>query len=747
MRKPLITILSIVFFLSGLAALIYQVAWQRLLTVYYGVGAISFTLIVSVYMAGLGFGALLGGSLAERVQQKIRLYFWVELFIGIFGLISIYFLTFLGRHTAGASYVLSFLYMTLFLLVPTVLMGMTLPLLTKIFNQVVKNFLETVSFLYFINTLGAAVGSVLASYLLVTFFGLDGAIYFAVFVNFLLAILIFVALRFAESPMEGGTNLNQGTKPSSEYLLGQWVYFLVFLTGFIAIAYEIVWFRVTGFLTKDSPYGFSSALSIYLLGIALGSLWINSFLRRHPRINKRSLFFKFQFLIGLYVAVIFCLYYYRTLSTPFAVLTEASFRQDLHPLVINFAGLRSLTFPTSFLFFFVVFDVFLWPLFFFFIPTFFMGASFPLVSSLAVKESHREGSTIGKVYFFNIVGNILGGIFTGFFFLPFWGTENTLCVLLSLGILFGLFGIKFKKRSPFSALKLFIVLGVLLTSILFFPKKGNLYSMMHVVPDKATAQAYLEEGVEGVVGTFKRGEIVYNYIHGTSHGGRPGDPFIFQAMEALSFSKEVKNVLIIGYGTGATCETVLKSKDVQSITLVELNRTLIKNLRKLPEIDEMLSDPRINLIFDDGRRFLLRHQDEFDVVMVDALRTTSAYSNNLYSQEFLALVKDHLSPRGIFLMWSDEHRVTLATLAYTFDYVRLYGTFCLSSNQPFIYNGARHLELIKSFPQKIEIFANLGKSKSYKFLGELHERIPRPRYLITDLKPFCEYYLGRFRFQ
>jgi predicted membrane-bound spermidine synthase len=292
----IVRLLSAIFFFSGFAALVYQVVWQRLLTVYYGVGAISTTLIVSVYMLGLGVGALAGGVLADRVRRRIGLYAVVELAIALFGLISLWLLEFLGVRTAGSPYALALVYVAAFFCVPTFLMGATLPILTKIFNQSIRDFLSTVSTLYFLNTIGAALGALLGSYLLISFFGLDLALYVAVATNFTLAGLIFYARSISsESPV--GAMGDEPVDPAAGSL-GRAAFVVVFLTGFLAIGYEIVWFRVIEILTKNSPYSFSTVLATYLLGIALGSYLIRRWWRRLAGIHKKDRFFALQFAIG-----------------------------------------------------------------------------------------------------------------------------------------------------------------------------------------------------------------------------------------------------------------------------------------------------------------------------------------------------------------------------------------------------------------------------------------------------------------
>ncbi|MDP8228134.1 MAG: fused MFS/spermidine synthase, partial [Candidatus Electryoneaceae bacterium] len=418
--KKIISILTWIFLASGFSSLIYQVVWQRILTMHYGVGAISMTLIVSIYMFGLGLGALLGGYLAERVKNRIIFYFFVELLIGCFGAISLPLLNLLGQYTSGSSYTFAAIYMLLFLAFPTLLMGITLPLLTKIFNAYLKDFLYSVSFLYFINTLGAAFGAIFASYFIISFFGLDTGIAFAVVINLVLACLIFLIHRSQNEPST--PIIRTAAQKIDSTPIYRKAYYFVFITGFLAIGYEIIWFRIVGIFVKGSPYVFSSVLFIYLLGIAAGSFLMNRIIQKH-QVDRKNLFYILQFSIGAIALVTFLGYYYLTEFTFLDVFTRTSFRNLVHPSFPAFDTLKG--FLTSL---YLLFDVFFWTAFFVFIPTVLMGASFPLISSIALKRPDREGATIGKIYFFNITGNVFGGLITGFFLLPIFSSEITILI-------------------------------------------------------------------------------------------------------------------------------------------------------------------------------------------------------------------------------------------------------------------------------------------------------------------------------
>ncbi len=511
--KLVARLIAVIFFFSGVSALIYQVAWQRLLTVYYGVGPVSIVLVVTVYMIGLGFGALFGGFLSERLRRLVLLYCLVELVIGLFGIISPGFLDLLGRHTAGGSYELTFIASFGFLFVPTFLMGMTLPVLTKLLSRAIDDFFGAVSFLYFANTIGAAFGALLASYVIISFFGLLSAVYFAAAINLSIAAAILLILRFARGTMPARES--QGLTESSPGL-GVLAYPIAVITGFLAIGYEITWFRIIGQLTKDSPYAFSSVLAVYLTGVAVGSYGISRLLRGNRSINRRSLFFALQFLIGVAVALSVLVYYYLTSGSAFGSLSRASFLLDVHPAWD--AGQGS---GFSLLSIFLMFDVFIWSALFVLIPTVLMGASFPLISFLAPRSGEQEGKTVGRIYFFTIVGNALGGLLTGLFIIPRLGTELTLELFCAIGLAFGLGAGKLREGHTATWRARALVVGAIAAAgAVVFPRQGQFYEMLYTTLAFPRGEFLYNEGVDGVVVSYLPGNELHTFINGQAHGGR-----------------------------------------------------------------------------------------------------------------------------------------------------------------------------------------------------------------------------------
>jgi spermidine synthase len=733
-----------VFLVSGLAGLIYQVAWQRLLTVHLGVGAISIALTVSVYMFGLGLGSLLGGRLAGRFKNPVALYALLEFTLGIVGLASFPAIQALGRFTAGAAPAVSFLCLFAFLSLPTLLMGMTLPLVTSIFAGLSRGFVYSVSHLYFCNTLGAAVGAVLTGYVLVSLLGLDGCIYLAAGINLFLAAAILRSRRAARTSMR---LVNEGDpEPEAGHGWGYWAYLLVFVTGFVAIGFEIIGYRVIGVLVKDSPYAFSSVLSVYLLGIACGSLATRR-LAPASTARRRDLFLGIQFFMGLTVLLTFTGYFYLCHLPPLRALNRLSFTAELHPSPALFTeGLGMHSMGDAFL----LLDVFFWPFVFLFVPALFMGASFPLISSLAPRRTGGEGRAVGTTFFYGVLGNVSGGLLTGLVLLPAAGTERTLLIFGLAGTLFGMARFSQQVSSlgvapPIPPLyRRAAVLVLCAAFIAIFPAPGEFYAALHIPPFPPES-VHFEEGLDAVVLTYEKGDRLRNYINGQGHGYRPGPVFIAEAVAGLSHTPSPEEVLVIGFGAGSIAEASLSCTEVRQVTVIELCRSVVRNLRKSAVCAAILDDERVWLVVDDGRRFLARTDKRFDLILMDPSRTTSAYSNNLHSRQFFALAGQHLTPGGILMVGGlDDYRTIARTLLEEYEYVRAYPNFCLASSAPLHQNRLRFDRLLHSLSADLQ--AAIRELDWEALEGPPLRRQTAGYPVNEDRRPVSEYYLGlRFR--
>src|SRR3990172_2833341 len=196
-QQPIILALFTgLFLISGAAGLVYQIVWERLLELFFGVTMVSVTLIVGAFMAGLGLGSLAGGRLARQVKNTLQTYGLLELGIAAFGLVSQPLIFWIGQKTAGSPYALVFLISFAILLIPTTLMGMTLPLLAQSFVHRVETSGSVIGILYGINTLGAAFGTVLAGYVLIGAYGFDGTTTIAVAMNSIVGLCAVLLARW-----------------------------------------------------------------------------------------------------------------------------------------------------------------------------------------------------------------------------------------------------------------------------------------------------------------------------------------------------------------------------------------------------------------------------------------------------------------------------------------------------------------------------------------------------------------------
>lgn len=712
---------SVAFFLSGVSALLFQVAWQRLLTVCFGIGCDSITTIVSLYMFGLGIGGLCGGIFAKKLRHPLLAYIGSEFVIGILGIFS--------THVLLAPDV-SPLLICAFLAVPTFLMGLTLPFLVEHLSRISRNYLASVSMLYCANTLGAAVGAILGAYVLISFGGLDTAIYFASGVNFALALLVLIVLKVFKSPVQFQYFEVDDPEIISDGL-GKVAYLAAFMAGFLAIAYEIIWFRTNEILVKASPYAFATTLGLYLFGLSVGSFALNKFFSKQ-KINRLNLFLMLQSGISLYVLASY-MFLYLGHDSFFKSLIAQSFGTILHPPVTIDVGNAISIFGSL--------DFILWPAYFILPPTILMGAAFPLVSSLAIGKSNNSSRAIGLTYFFNVMGNVAGGIIAGLFFLDMFGAATTILILSALSLPFMILWIQSFRELKSRALGFSILVIVLIMVGVRFPRSSDFIASLHVKPDKA-CRVFVQEGRDATVVTFERENQIWNYINGLPHGGRLNytHGYYARAIEGLSYSQHADKVLIIGYGTGAIVEAVLRCPEVKEVTVVELSKSVMQNLKKVSLFQNLLNDSRLKIVIEDGRRYLQETDTKYDAIMMDPVRSTTAYSNNIYSREFFLLAKDHLNSGGTIMVWLDNKLELPRTIASVFENVRLYWASCVASKEPLVENKDRRAKIMHTFSSQDQ--EEIAKAEGYSCDRAFIQHYTQGHGLIRDLKPRTEYYLG-----
>ena len=386
MNINLKNVILFLFFISGISAIVYQVVWQRYLTFSFGSDTLSTTIIVSIFMLGLGLGSYLGGKISDGLDdlQRLRLYIGIEVLIAIFGVLSSYFLyDVLYQRFSMESLTVTVLTSFVFLLPPTIAMGSTLPLLSKLFETSLKEVKINTYFLYALNTFGAAFGAFIPFFIIVPRLGFDALIYFAALLNLICVLVIFAIYAFykrADNRVEAKNYHEEEGDTENAAADLNW-YLLFGVSGFIALSLEMVWFRTLHIMLKGNSFTFAILLSIYIGGIAIGSMIGILYLKKIK--NPTQLFFRLQSFIVLYTLFSYVFLFYALINADFLNLINRylySYEKDSsYRMILLTAGLST---------FFVA------------LPTVLMGISFVSLQEASNKSIAFFGKRLGTLLFF-----------------------------------------------------------------------------------------------------------------------------------------------------------------------------------------------------------------------------------------------------------------------------------------------------------------------------------------------------------
>jgi spermidine synthase len=642
-------VICTIFFFSGFPALIYQLVWQRSLFAIYGINVESVTVVVTAFMLGLGLGSLAGGAISRlRRIPLLTVFGVVELGIGAYGYFSLEIFDAVGKATLGAGVWVTGLLTFGLVLVPTLLMGATLPILVSHLVRHTGNVGRAVGLLYFVNTLGSAAACFAVALFIMRAFGMHGAVSLAALLNMLVAGGAFLAgaRRKAPPPTESAEAAAAGFS-RKRFLLAA---VLVGLTGFISLSYEIVWFRVHSFTTGGHAIAFAAVLGSFLLGIALGSLFARRFCTTD--VKGRGL----RALAGFALAATLVSFLVAPLSSWLATFLPYPF---MLPLVTLAAGL--------------------------------LGATFPLICHYGVAPDARAGAGMSYLYLASIIGSASGSLVTGFVLLDVLSLHWTSVLLSLLGLLLA-GGLVFLADTPRSA-RLRYLGTVAVSALLVVAVSGWLFDglwhrlQFHEKTGEEQPFAHVLENRHGVVTVTEDRRIfgggIYDGVF--SHDLVRDRNMIVRPFAVAAFTESPREVLMIGLSSGSWAQVVVNLPGVERLTVIEINPGYIELIEREPSVKSLLANPKVVIEIDDGRRWLNRNPDrKFDLVVMNTTFHWRGHATNLLSAEFLQLLRGHLTPGGMAIYNTTDSDRVQRTACEVFPHVVRIINNVLVSDSPLV---------------------------------------------------------------
>ena len=744
-RFLLLPVLSGLLLLSGLSALIYQVLWLRLLSLTFGVTVYAASTVLMSFMAGLAAGSAVAGRVADRTRHPLRMFGVVELLIGLCAVCTPVALNAVHHlhdeifrrlpEAMAVATVFRFLLSFAVLIVPTALMGATLPLAMKSSLTRRDRLGTRVSLLYATNTAGAIAGALATGFYLIPQVGLTRSFLLAASIN---AIVGITAIAYSYLGDHGAVSRAQASavtvvqpatlalSPSARYV----VLAVFAVSGFASLALEVIWFRVLVVFAGPTSYAFTLMLAAVLAGIALGGFLIAPLMRLH--LNWLLVLAGLQVGAAL-VAVRSFSSLRRQPRTPewLRSLAEWPSMDLILPAALSTAAA---ILPTAI----------------------FFGLAFPVGLRLWAGgdgDERRTAERIGLFYSINVCGGIFGSIAAGFLLLPLLTSKGSLIVVAALFLMSGVallavwqHRLAMRGLLSLAAIALFVYWA---RDVPPLTGLGRFHSGRPLL--------FHEEGVQTTVTVFGGPGTGNRALHLDGRhqaNDSPAAVFIHRRIGLLPavLHAEPKRALVVGLGGGATAGALSQYPGID-IDVVELSEGVLRASSLFSHVNfDVLQRRNVHARVDDGRNYLSRVSAPYDVITADAIIPTHAGATNLYSIEYFQLVRRALAPDGVALHWNGggsdaDYGLILRAFVRAFPYTTLWGDgkLMVGSNKP-IRLSRNRIERMLSEPATRQVLA-LMNVETFDHLArtfragpeQLHELVGRGPHL-TDDQPLIEYF-------
>jgi spermidine synthase len=701
-------IIYAIFVVSGATSLAYEVTWTRLLVRVFGGTSFAVATVLASYMAGLALGSYLLGKRIDRGGNPVRVYGFLELGIGVFALVFPFVILGLNLIYGAISpafqeryhlltlvrFALSFLV----LLIPTTLMGGTLPVLSKYVAGDLSNLARRIGALYAVNTFGAVAGAFGTGYLLLPNLGINHTTWLCVGLNVAIFGAAMVISRGpAPESLPAVVTKDTSRDTASGHTCGdrvggeaqsqkraRVVLVAFMLTGFAALSIEILWTRVLCLVIGTTVYAFSAMLGTFLLGLAAGSA---VFARLAQRLRRPGL------VLGLVVAAIGVAVFLGSVAFGKLPLLYMHVGQD-----IGWSWGK------------MMWAQFLFCLLIMLAPTFLMGGTFPLVTRIYVRDLTRVGSKVGTAYAFNTVGSIFGSFAGSFVFLQFLGIKNALTLVSAIYLTVGiallvtvaeLRGLR-RLAVAASALVLAVIAfafpprwdAMLMTSAVY--RYAQMYRTTERLKEnlKEKRLLFYDDGPGATVSVEKFQDELSLAIDGKADASTGITDMTTQTMIShlpLLFHPRPDTVLVIGLGCGMSLGAA-ERYPCKSIECVELLENVVKAARYFDAYtSNCLADPRLHLIVGDGRNHILLTKKKYDVIISQPTNPWIAGVGDLFTKEYLEMAKRRLKPNGIICVWFETYYMgdgDLRSMVKTFLSVFPYASMWMANEVDVIFLGS-----------------------------------------------------------
>jgi len=710
-RQTVHSIIGILFVVSGALGLIYQIVWFKYLSLFLGNTTYAQTIVLATFMGGLAIGSAWWGRKVDQAKHPLRLYAFLELGIGIYCLLYPKFLEMLKSvfisivvssqlpSDGKAVLILKLLTSLCSLLIPTILMGGTLPVLVRFISHKLEESGRNIAVLYFLNSFGAVAGSLLAGFFFIRILGLSTTVYSAAVVNLLIG--GFAILLSVVNTEQDGKKTEETEEPAILFSRHEVIFAIVVagISGLAAMIYEVTWVRLLIPVLGSSTYSFSLMLVAFISGITIGSLIVSELVQRVKNLSAMLAWCQ----VAIVLSMLAALPLYARI--PYEFWKVASFltrSEATYPIFLTI----------QFFFCFVLMIV----------PTIFLGMSLPVATRIASRSITVLGKSVGNIFAVNTLGTVIGSLLAGLVLIPLVGVKHTIEIGIGCNLLAAFLVLLFTGSVP--RRQMFIGLSIIVFTVasysIFVPSWNSsamlsgVFRRIHsnaILPnsysdfvnrEKMTKVLFYKEGTTATIGVIESGVknekqralIVNGKVDASSKGDLPTQVLLGQIPCFLH--QNPQNALVIGLGSGTTIGSVL-THPVKRVDCVEISSEVVEALSLFDEVNHRpLSDPRTSLFIEDALAYLKITPRMYDIIISEPSNPWIAGIGNLYTTDYFEECKRRMNSGGLMVQWfhlyemnDDLFKMVVRTFQSSFKYVSIWqplskDVIMIGSNQPMV---------------------------------------------------------------